>query len=139
MRIRTSATVTQRCNGVSMSAAERSVARYEKSLSEAIAYGQSLQADYKADHRPEVKGIFKKTFGILAWVDPLEAGGSAAEVVGIEARIALANELNQAILSKLFFSSSVDAMLRAQQSPKDGLPILRWRHCIATQPSVSSS
>ncbi len=51
-------------NGVSMSAAERSVARYEKSLSEAIAYGQSIQADYKADHRPEVKGIFKKTFGI---------------------------------------------------------------------------
>ncbi|PBL01480.1 hypothetical protein ARMGADRAFT_1073763 [Armillaria gallica] len=36
--------------------------------------------------------------GILAWDDPLEAGGSAAEVVGIEARIALANELNQAIL-----------------------------------------
>ncbi|PBK70343.1 SPRY-domain-containing protein [Armillaria solidipes] len=85
-------------NGVSMSAAEKSVARYEKSLSEAIAYGQSLQADYKADQRPEVKGIFKKTFGILAWDDPLEAGGTAAEVVGIEARIALANELNQAIL-----------------------------------------
>ncbi len=82
-------------NGVSMSAAERSVARYEKSLSEAIAYGQSLQADYKADHRPEVKGTFKKTFGILAWDDPLEAGGTAAEVVGIEARIELANELNE--------------------------------------------
>ncbi|KAK0456873.1 ran-binding protein 10 [Armillaria borealis] len=74
-------------NGVSMSAAGKSVARYEKSLSEAIAYGQSLQTDYKADQRPEVKGIFKKTFGILAWDDPLEA-----------ARIALANELNQAIL-----------------------------------------
>ncbi|PBL01436.1 hypothetical protein ARMGADRAFT_426268 [Armillaria gallica] len=85
-------------NGVSVSAAERSVARYEDSLSEAIAYGQSLQADYKADHRPEVKGIFKKTFSILAWDDPLEAGGTAAEVVGIEAKIALANELNQAIL-----------------------------------------
>ncbi|KAK0245430.1 hypothetical protein EDD85DRAFT_783335 [Armillaria nabsnona] len=69
-------------NGVSVSAAEKSVARYEDSLSEAIAYGQSLQADYKADHRPE----------------PLEAGGTAAEVVGIEVRIALANELNQAIL-----------------------------------------
>ncbi len=56
-------------NGVSVSAAERSVAPYEDSLSEAIAYGQSLQADYKADHRPEVKGIFKETFSILAWDD----------------------------------------------------------------------
>ncbi|KAK0465641.1 concanavalin A-like lectin/glucanase domain-containing protein, partial [Armillaria novae-zelandiae] len=85
-------------NGVSISAAQKSRARYDKSLSDAIAYGQSLQADYKADQRPEVKGIFKKTFGILAWDNPLEAGGSAAEVVGIESRIALANELNQAIL-----------------------------------------
>ncbi|KAK0208025.1 concanavalin A-like lectin/glucanase domain-containing protein, partial [Desarmillaria ectypa] len=85
-------------NGVSMTAAEKSMARYEKSLNEAIAYGQSLQTDYKSDQRPEVKGIFKKTFGILAWHDPLEAGGTAAEVVGVEAKIALANELNQAIL-----------------------------------------
>ncbi|KAF8746254.1 hypothetical protein AX14_000052 [Amanita brunnescens Koide BX004] len=70
----------------------------EQALNRAIAYGQSLANDYKADARPEVKQLFKRTFAIVAWDDPREAGGVVAEVVSPEARISLANELNQAIL-----------------------------------------
>ncbi|KAL0581409.1 hypothetical protein V5O48_000673 [Marasmius crinis-equi] len=73
-------------------------ARCRAALSEAIAYGQSLQVDYKKDTRPEVQGIFMRTFSIVAYEDPLAIGGSVAEVVGNEARVQLANELNQAIL-----------------------------------------
>ncbi|KAF8891559.1 hypothetical protein CPB85DRAFT_1230716 [Mucidula mucida] len=73
-------------------------ARYETALSDAISYGQTLRNDYKSDHRAEVKSIFMKTFGIVAFEDPRDAGGEVAEVVGHEARVALANELNQAIL-----------------------------------------
>ncbi|KAF8633962.1 hypothetical protein AX15_001142 [Amanita polypyramis BW_CC] len=70
----------------------------EQALSRAIAYGQALANDYKADSRPEVKQLFKRTFAIVAWDDPREAGGVVAEVVSHEARISLANELNEAIL-----------------------------------------
>jgi Ran-binding protein 9/10 len=74
-------------------------AQYENALNKAITYGQTLQTDYKTDGRPEVQAIFKRTFGIVAYVDPMDAGEEVAEIVGEEARVKLANEMNQAILS----------------------------------------
>lgn len=73
-------------------------AQYGSALERAVAYGQELESDYK--HRPEVRAIFKRTSVIMAYDDPLEAGGDAAEVAGQAARVALATELNQAILRK---------------------------------------
>jgi len=67
-------------------------------LHTALQYGQTLEADYKNDHRPEVRGHLKRTFGVVAYPDPLAAGGEVAEMAGQEARARLANELNQAIL-----------------------------------------
>ncbi|KAG5646863.1 hypothetical protein DXG03_001939 [Asterophora parasitica] len=74
------------------------LAQYESTLHQAIAYGQTLSNDYKNDARLEVKQIFKRTFAIVAWEDPLTAGGVVSEVVGHDAKVALANELNRAIL-----------------------------------------
>lgn len=76
--------------------------QYEAALNAAIMYGQQLSNDYQSDPRPELQQLFKKTFGIVAWEDPLEAGGPIAELVGDEARVALAHEINQAILSERF-------------------------------------
>ncbi|KAK1216717.1 hypothetical protein PQX77_020646 [Marasmius sp. AFHP31] len=73
-------------------------ARYRAAMSETLAYGQSLQNDYKKDQRPEVQQILTRTFSIVAYPDPVAAGGSVAEVAGNEARVQLANEVNQAIL-----------------------------------------
>lgn len=73
-------------------------ARYGSALERAVAYGQDLESDYK--NRAEVRAIFKRTSVIMAYDDPLEAGGDAAEVAGQAARVALATELNQAILRK---------------------------------------
>ncbi|KAF9263120.1 SPRY-domain-containing protein [Marasmius fiardii PR-910] len=73
-------------------------ARCKAALNEAIAYGQSLENEYRSDKRPEVQAIFKRTFSVVAYEDPLAVGGSIVEVVGHEARVQLANELNQAIL-----------------------------------------
>ena len=75
-------------------------AQYESALSSAISYGQTLRSDYKTDSRPEVRAIFNKTFGVVAYEDPLEAGGEVAEVAGLDARMTLATELNQGILRK---------------------------------------
>ncbi|KAH7930594.1 SPRY-domain-containing protein [Leucogyrophana mollusca] len=71
-------------------------ASYGSALEKAVAYGQKLQDDYK--HRAELRAIFKRTSVIIAFDDPLGAGGDAAEVAGQAARVALATELNQAIL-----------------------------------------
>lgn len=73
-------------------------AQIEAALNQAILYGQSLLNDYTLDKRPEVQTLFNRTVGIVAWHDPIEHGGVAAEVAGPEARVDLANELNQAIL-----------------------------------------
>ncbi|KAJ7618362.1 concanavalin A-like lectin/glucanase domain-containing protein [Mycena rosella] len=80
-----------------------SKAQVEGALNQAILYGQALLNDYTSDKRPEVQTLFNRTVGIVAWHDPIEHGGVAAEVAGPEARVDLANELNQAIL-RLFFT-----------------------------------
>ncbi|KAG8220145.1 hypothetical protein J3R82DRAFT_1171 [Butyriboletus roseoflavus] len=71
-------------------------AQYGSALERAVAYGQDLESDYK--NCAEVRAIFKRTSVIMAYDDPLEAGGDAAEVAGQAARVTLATELNQAIL-----------------------------------------
>lgn len=70
----------------------------EAALTEAINYGQAISDEYKNDSREEVQSLFKKTFGILAWDQPIDGGEAVAAFVSKETRIALANELNQAIL-----------------------------------------
>jgi hypothetical protein len=79
----------------------------EDLLLKALAYGRSLDAEYKMDMRPEVRSICERTFAILACKDLGAASGAVAEVVGHEARVGLANELNQAILSALRLSSLI--------------------------------
>lgn len=69
-------------------------------LETAIAYGQMLETDYRSDLRPEVRSHLKRTFGVVAFADPLAAGGEVADMAGQEARARLANELNQAILGR---------------------------------------
>ncbi|KAG2160155.1 uncharacterized protein EDB93DRAFT_1073770 [Suillus bovinus] len=71
-------------------------AKYGTALERAVAYGQELQSEYK--DRPEMRAIFKRTSVVVAFEDPLEAGGDAAEVAGQGARVSLATEVNQAIL-----------------------------------------
>jgi len=83
--------------------ADRFALQYETALNAAILYGQSLSSDYQSDPRPELQRLFKNTFGIVAWEDPLEAGAPIADLVGHESRVALAHELNQAILSRCSF------------------------------------
>lgn len=109
----------------------------EQALNRAIAYGQSLANDYKADTRPEVKQLFKRTFAIVAWDDPREAGGLVAEVVSPEARVGLANELNQAVLSE--FDGYHKFLLTTSQNPRDILQDRPWRRFTDILPHVSRS
>ncbi|KIK70347.1 hypothetical protein GYMLUDRAFT_253738 [Collybiopsis luxurians FD-317 M1] len=82
----------------SASAREHFTSQYEAALNAALEYGQTLDKDFKATQNPEAKDIFLRTFAILTSSDPLTAGGAITEVAGHDARVQLANELNQAIL-----------------------------------------
>ncbi|KAI0638786.1 SPRY-domain-containing protein [Trametes polyzona] len=64
----------------------------------ALSYGQTLETDYKSDLRPGVRAHLRRTFGVVAYDDPIAAGGEVAEMAGQAARDALAAEVNQAIL-----------------------------------------
>ncbi|KDQ19805.1 hypothetical protein BOTBODRAFT_378313 [Botryobasidium botryosum FD-172 SS1] len=68
-------------------------------LGRAVAYGQTVHAEYVRDTRPTVQSVFKRTFSLLAYEDPL--GSAPPEIVrfaGQSARVELADELNRAIL-----------------------------------------
>lgn len=80
--------------------------QYEAALNAALTYGKTLDQDFKATKSPEAKNIFIQTFAILTSSDPLSAGGAIAEVAGHDARVKLANELNQAILSLSLLNGS---------------------------------
>ncbi|KAF5392559.1 hypothetical protein D9757_002118 [Collybiopsis confluens] len=97
------------------SARELSTGQYEAALNAALAYGQTLDKDFKATENPEAKDIFLRTFAILTSSDPLTAGGAITEVAGHDARVQLANELNQAIL-------------RSQGRPADPALEMMYRH-----------
>lgn len=99
--------------GDAMRALESISLQYESALNTAITYGQALSNDYQSDPRPELQQQFKKTLGIVAWEDPLEAGGAIADLASHDSRIALAHEINQAILSKavtVFYSTASDRL-----------------------------
>lgn len=70
----------------------------EAALRDAITYGQALQKDYRRDARREVQTYLDRTFSVVAYHFPLEAGGAVGAWAGQEARDALAAEINQAIL-----------------------------------------
>lgn len=67
-------------------------------LHTALAYGQTLEADYKSDTRPAVQTHRLRTFGLVAYEDPENVGGEVGALAGQEARVQLAGEVNQAIL-----------------------------------------
>ncbi|EMD41301.1 hypothetical protein CERSUDRAFT_78954 [Gelatoporia subvermispora B] len=67
-------------------------------LHSALAYGQALEAEYKADPRPAIHSYLRRTFGVVAYEDPENAAGEIAAIAGQAARVALAAEVNQTIL-----------------------------------------
>ncbi|KLO05137.1 SPRY-domain-containing protein [Schizopora paradoxa] len=72
---------------------------YQRALSESIAYGRKLQSDYRTDMRLEVQTLLKRTFSLVSYDDPTTAtAADVVELVSQEARVQLAQEMNQAIL-----------------------------------------
>ncbi|KAI8633854.1 ran-binding protein [Xylariaceae sp. FL1651] len=73
-------------------------------LKETIGYGQALQAEFKNDPRREVGKTLNDIFALLAYPNPLQVK-EIAPLLDRKGRVAVAEELNSAILSSLGKSS----------------------------------
>lgn len=85
-----------------LSSSSTSKTPYQVALEHTIANGQSLQAQYRTDTRPEVQEIYKLALSLVAYDDPLADNPNVPEAVKEMASQAsrdhLAEEVNRAIL-----------------------------------------
>jgi len=80
----------------------------QAALKAALAYGRTLRTEYKkeAAERPEVHALLERTWSVIAYHFPVEAGGDVGRWAGQDARDALAGEVNQAILGAWLYDLS---------------------------------
>jgi hypothetical protein len=77
---------------------------YQRLVEDTLAYGRELQAEFKDDQRREVSKALEDAFALMAYVDPLNAK-EVSHLLDPSGRVAVAEELNSAILRKSLFSS----------------------------------
>ena len=81
----------------------------QAALKAALTYGRGLRMEYRAEaaERPEVQALLERTWSVIAYHFPADAGGEVGRWAGQDARDALAGEVNQAILgAHLFMAGS---------------------------------
>lgn len=67
-------------------------------LTDALQYGQELQAEFGTDPRPHVKEQLREVFAIMAYVDP--KGSIVGSLLDTKGRVGIAEGVNGAILGK---------------------------------------
>jgi hypothetical protein len=72
----------------------------QAALKAALAYGRALRTEYKAEaaERADVRALLERTWSVIAYHFPVEAGGEVGRWAGQDARDTLAGEVNQVIL-----------------------------------------
>jgi Ran-binding protein 9/10 len=72
----------------------------QAALKAALANGRTLRTEYKkeAAERPEIHALLERTWSVIAYHFPVDAGGEVGRWAGQDARDSLAGEVNQAIL-----------------------------------------
>jgi CTLH/CRA C-terminal to LisH motif domain len=120
---------------------------YQRLLSETLAYGQDLQAEFQNDPRREVSMALKDAFALIAYEDPINAK-EVSHLLDPSGRVAVAEELNSAILCKFaclqrllaayliqysvswqIFFSCFRAIISTDQRPTRGPPRRWWSGC----------
>lgn len=67
-------------------------------LAAAVEYAQALRIEFEADKRPEIRIALEESFSLVAYQDPKNS--VLAHLFDEDGRIAVAEELNSAILGK---------------------------------------
>lgn len=76
---------------------------YTQLLQDTLTYGQDLQAEFKNDPRREVSKALSEAFALMAYQDPLSEE-KVAHLLDPSGRVAVAEELNAAILCKSYLA-----------------------------------
>jgi hypothetical protein len=81
----------------------------QAALKSALTYGRGLRTEYRADaaERPEVQALLERTWSVIAYHFPADAGGEVGRWAGQDARDTLAGEVNQAILGAQLFMAGL--------------------------------
>ncbi|KHJ33087.1 putative spry domain-containing protein [Erysiphe necator] len=93
----------------------KDLSEHEHLLNETIKYGTELSAEFRDDPRKEVRQALEDAFALMAYQEPLNATG-VAYLLDPSGRVAVAEELNSAILQSLGKSSSSFLELIYQQT-----------------------
>ncbi len=85
----------------------------QTALKAALAYGRALRTEYKKEaiERPDVHALLERTWSVIAYHFPVEAGGEVGRWAGQDARDSLAGEVNQVILGARSFLASFTVCL----------------------------
>lgn len=78
---------------------EEGNSRLKGPLDDAVKYAQQLRVDFKADTRPEIQKALEESFSLVAYPDPKNS--VLSHLFDEDGRVAVAEELNSAILGKL--------------------------------------
>lgn len=73
-------------------------------VNEALQYGQNLQAEFQSEYRPDIEKTLNEIFSLMAYANPLKQP-HLAHLLDQRGRVAVAEELNAAILESLGKSS----------------------------------
>lgn len=71
-------------------------------VQDALKYGQDLQIEFQSDLRPRIRNALNEVFSLLAYTNPLKQP-AVAHLLDQRGRVAVAEELNSAILRMLPF------------------------------------
>ncbi|RKF63279.1 putative spry domain-containing protein [Erysiphe neolycopersici] len=83
----------------------RNFSEHEHLLNETIKYGTELSAEFRDDPRKDIRKSLEDAFALMAYQEPLNATG-VSYLLDPSGRMAVAEELNSAILQSLGKSSS---------------------------------
>lgn len=79
---------------------DRTVAKQNELMAEALLYGQELRQEFKDSFRPETRKELEETFALIAYPDARDS--VLAPLLEVSGRISVAEELSSAILGMTF-------------------------------------
>ena len=79
--------------------------KYEDKIHETLRYGQDLKFEFRDESNEEVKDLLRGIFAMFAYEDPWQS--PTAHLLEQSGRVAVAEEINSAILGMLDFHSTL--------------------------------
>ncbi|KAF8474242.1 concanavalin A-like lectin/glucanase domain-containing protein [Kalaharituber pfeilii] len=104
----------EECDRMEVEDEEDHISHVKEPLDAAVQYAQNLRVEFQADQRPEIRKALEESFSLVAYQDPKNS--VLSHLFDEDGRIAVAEELNSAILVSLGKSSVAPLERLVQQT-----------------------